>query len=166
MKLLVEQTNNLANFYLLPFIKRSNKDFSAGVFINSYLDIETFSIVVEVEAMYEHYKEFSHYDFTLEKGSRVFIFYELPEVFHNDVGQFVDGKYSRFSDMAKTYIRKFGKLPIKSNAKGEITQSVWLHVIERTAKLRETLQYELGETIEEYDELASKPNENNFFHNI
>jgi len=166
MKLLVEQTNNLANFYLLPFIKRSSKDFTAGDFVNSYLDIETFHVVVEVETMYDHYKDFSHYDFTLEKGSRTFIFYYIPEIFHEDVGLFVDGRYSQFSDMAKTYIKKFGKLPVSSNAKGEITQSVWLHVIQKTDKLRESLQQELGVTLDHSVELASKPNKNNFFHNI
>lgn len=166
MELLVQQTHNLSNYFLLPFIKRASKDFAAGIFINSYLDIETFHLVVEVEQLLVHYKDFTGFDFTVEKGTRVFIFYYIPLIFHDDVGRFVDGKYSKFSQLAKTHIKKYGKLPFKQLYGGEVEKSVWLHVIDKTDKLKETLEQQLGVTIGEYDELASKPDKNNFFHNI
>jgi len=169
MDLLVEQEAfNLSNYFLLPLIRRSAKDFASGNFINSYLDIESFSLVVEVEHAHTHFKDFSGYDFSVEKGSRTFLFYQIPEIFHNDVAAFVDGKYSTFTDMCKTYIRKYGKLPFKQTYSGEIEKSVWLHVIDRTDKLRETLEKQLGLHSGALvgAELASKPKANNFFHNV
>jgi len=166
MELIVEQTDNLANFFLLPLIKRSTKDFHLGKFVNSYLDIEAFQIVVEIEEMKDFYKNYSGYDYAVTQDDRHFLFYDIPEIFHTDVARFVDGKYSEFSDAAKTFIRKYAKLPFKQFADGKVVRSVWLHVMDRSEELRNNLERELGVSIPEYLELASKPNNNNFFHNI
>ena len=56
MDLVIEQTKtqNLANLFLLPLIKRSANDFRGGKFVNSYLDIENVQLVIEVEDMQEY----------------------------------------------------------------------------------------------------------------
>jgi len=166
MDLLVEQTQNLSNYFLLPMIKRSAKDFAGGDFVNSYLDIENFHIVVEVETALPRYKDFAGYDFTVDKGSRVFMFYYIPVVFHGDVALFVEGRYSQFSDLAKDHVHKYGKLPFVQHYSGEVEKSVWLHVLDRSEKLKETLENQLDVYLSDNDELASKPNNNNFFHNV
>lgn len=165
MKLLVEQTQNLVNVFLLPLIKRSSKDFS-DKFINSYLDIETYHIVVEVTEVEDKFKEFPNYDYSVkQREDKHFLFYELPEAFYKDIRMFIDGRYSEFSTLAKNYIRQYSKLPRRIIQNGEEEKSVWLHVIDKTEKLRRGLEDQLGVTIPKETELASKPNTNNFFHN-
>ena len=163
MNLLVEQTQNLSNIFILPLIKRSAKDFEAGNFINSYVDIENFDIVVEVETMLPYYKNYTEYSFSIDKGFKTYIFFDIPKIFHEDVAMFVDGQYSKFSDLAKQHIRKYSKLAYKQGYDGKVQKSVWLHVIERSDNLRSTLEQQLGVTLPKDGELASKPNANNFF---
>lgn len=163
MNLLVEQTQNLSNIFILPLIKRSAKDFEAGTFVNSYVDIENFDIVVEVETMLPYYKNYTEYSFSIDKGFKTYIFFNIPEIFHGDVAMFVDGQYSKFSDLAKTNIRKYSKLAYKQGYDGKVQKSVWLHVIDKSDNLRATLERQLGVTLPEYSELASKPDPKNFF---
>lgn len=165
-ELIVEQKQNLANYFLLPLIKRSARDFFPGLFVNSYLDIETFHIVVEVQKPQTHFEDFSHFDYGVQvRDDKYYYFYTIPEQFHEDVALFVDGKYSQFSEAAKTYIRKFGKLLYRKTLTGEVEKSIWLHVLERSNKLRLKLNQQLGVELPVNIELASKPNNNNFFHN-
>lgn len=165
MELIIKQerTQNLSNFFLLPLIRRSGHDFLAGKFVNSYLDIESFHVVVEVEIERSHFKDYAHYDFSIEKDGHYFYFYKIPEQFHEDVACFVDGKYSQFSEGAKTYIRKYSRLPFKYKADGSSTKSVWLHVIDKSDKLRRNLEQALGVTLSEDVELAEKPSAHNYF---
>jgi len=164
-ELIVQQTHNLCNYYILPFIKRSSNDFKAGKFIESYIDLEEVQIVVEVEEMQEVYKTYAHYSFSIDKGYKSFIFYNIPEQFHTDVAMFIAGKYSHFSDEAKTFIRKYSKLPYITGYDGKIKKSVWFHVLDKSNKLRASLEEQLEESLPANAELASKPHKCNFFDN-
>lgn len=168
MDLVIEQTKtqNLANLFLLPFIKRSASDFRGGKFVNSYLDIENVQLVIEVEDMQELYKSFEHYSCTVNKGYKSYIFYDVPVEFHGDLAMFMDGKYSRFSPTAKKYIRKYSRLPYRQGVNGEVKKSVWYHVLEKSDKLRVSLERKFDCDFLDSAELASKPTDNNFFHNI
>lgn len=166
MDLIIKQTQNLANFFILPFIKRSPSDFKEGKFVNSYLDLENVQVVVEVEDMFDIYKTFEHYSCTVNKGYKSYIFYDIPEMFHNDTAMFMDGQYSKFSSYAKKFIRKYSKLPYKQGMNGEVKKSVWYHVLEKSDKLRVSLENRFDCDLPDSVELASKPNNNNFFHNI
>lgn len=164
MDLLVEQkqTQNLANFFLMPFCKLRVSSFPGMV--NAYLDLEEFNLVVEVPTIRTQYKDFEYYEYSVTKGTdSEFLFYSIPVHFHQDVARFVEGKYSEFSQLAKVHIRKYGRFVIKRNSKGEETErSVWLHVIEKSKELRLRLEYQLDVDLPRNVELASKPSKNNF----
>lgn len=168
VELTVEQDvkQNLCNYYILPLVKRSLLDFQAGGFINSYLDIENFLVVVEVTNVMPYFKNYSHYEFAVEKFDTTYLFYTIPEHFHYDVALFVSGSYSEFSKKAKQSITRYSKLPYKLTPDGFKDTSVWIHVMYKTENLRKTLEQELNVTIDSTAELASKPNENNFFYSI
>ena len=164
-ELIVQQIHNLCNYYILPFIKRSQNDFKEGKFVASYLDLEAVQVVVEVEEMQEVYKTFAHYSFSVDKGFKSYIFYDIPEQFHTDVAMFMAGKYSQFSDDAKIFIRKYSKLPYSTGYDGKIKKSVWFHVLDKSNKLRISLEEQLGEALPVNAELASRPHKCNFFDN-
>lgn len=164
-ELIVKQTHNLCNYYILPLIKRSPSDFKEGKFVESYIDLEEVQVVVEVEEMQEVYKTFANYSFSVDKGFKSYIFYDIPEQFHTDVAMFISGKYSKFSDEAKIYVRKYSKLPYSTGYDGKIKKSVWYHVLDKSDKLRESLEEQLGEPLPVGAELASKPHKCNFFDN-
>jgi hypothetical protein len=162
MALIIKQTDNLCNYYLLPLLKLSPVDFKTGNFINSYFNMETFELVVELEEMRDEFKKFPCYKFSIDKEFKAYLFFSIPEQFHEDVGVFVVGKYSRFSKLAKAYIEKYSKLPYQRTTKG-VAKSVWLHVLDRSEDLKSKIESQLGTTIPDYMELASVPNKNNFF---
>lgn len=163
---IVQQHDNLCNHYILPLVKRSSHDFKDGKFVASYLDLEQVQVVVEVEEMQEVYKSFANYSFSVDKGYKTYIFYDIPVNFHNDVAMFMSGKYSQFSDEAKSYIRKYSKLPYSTGYDGKIKKSVWFHVLDKSDKLRASLERALGQELPANAELASLPEPCNFFDQI
>jgi len=161
MELLVEQNQNLCNLYILPLIARKQQEFTG--FINSYLDLENFDVVIEVSENKPQYSGFIFYRCSVTKSiDRELLFFHIPEEFHNDVASFVEGRYSTFSAKAKQYIRKYGKFRIRKNADGTINESVWLHVLDKTQKLKDQLEVQLGCVLPSTNELAEKPHKNNF----
>lgn len=163
MKLIVEQKQQLANLYILPFIKKRELDFKT--FVKCYVDIEDFCLVVEVSEMEPRYKDYAHFKYSVTKRVDVeLLFYDIPVDLHEDVAMFVDGRYSKFSDKAKALIRKYGNFIIKVDSTGNIKEeSIWLHVLNKSDNLRKQLEFELGCSTIPFDvELASKPHKNNF----
>jgi len=160
---IVKQTTNLCNYFILPLIKRSGNDFVVGKFVNSYVELEQIQVVVEVEEMQEVYKTFSNYSCSVDKGYKTYIFYDIPKEFHADVAMFMSGQYSRYSDLAKSFVRKFSKLPYATGYDGKIKKSVWYHVLDKSDKLKASLEEQLGVTLPADAELASLPEKSNFF---
>lgn len=162
MELIVEQKQQLTNLYILPFIQKRQHDFKN--FVKCYLDIEDFSLVVEVKEMDSRYGDYPHFKYSVPKAIDIeLLFYDIPLDLHNDVALFVDGQYSKFSAKAKRLIRTYGKFIKKVDAVGNIIEeSIWLHVLNKSDNLRRKLEFQLGCTIGTDLELASAPLKKNF----
>ena len=113
------------------------------------------------------HKEYDWYVFNSHWNYEKFrYFFDVPSEFHDDLAMFMDGKYSKFSSRAKRAIRKYSRLPYRQGANGEVKKSVWYHVLEKSDKLRASLEKKFDCDFLDSAELASKPTKNNFFHNI
>jgi hypothetical protein len=156
---------NLANFYILPLLGLNKFSFGESNFINSFVTTNE-EVVVEVEDFDKVPQEFIknvNYMTDLELDGRNFIFYQLPDEIRDTILKFVAGKYSTFSDKAKTLIRKHSGLPYNVKLKGadELYTAELLMVLDKSPVLKARLEKTLDVKIPNDAELRDKPSSAN-----
>lgn len=87
------------------------------------------------------------------------IVFEIPEEFRNDVKLFWEGRYSEFSEEAKTMIKAHSGLANDTVENGRTYTDARIHALYKDPSLVERLEEELGTTIDPTAELISKPKE-------
>lgn len=108
--------NTLCTWYVLPLIGLNKFNFQEGNFINSYITVDGKYIVVEVADWNLCPGIPSHKQFCRkEVGDNCDrIVFEIPELWREDMGNFLKGLYSRMSEYAKQMIKEGSGLKYES----------------------------------------------------
>ncbi|RYG49635.1 MAG: hypothetical protein EOO01_12295 [Chitinophagaceae bacterium] len=156
--------DNLTNYYVLPLLRLNKHRFpSEENFVDSYLDESRRTILVEVRNLAIIVtRMMGHPDYLASltnDAGRCFIQFKIPEKWYPDVGIFLDGKYSKFSEEAKDAIRIHSRLPLQVRPEKDATPrtDTRLMAIDRNPQLIEFWQRELGVELDESDELMLMP---------
>lgn len=88
----------------------------------------------------------------------VMYIFKIPEMFAEDVEHFFNGRYSKFSnELKKRILKLYG---------GEMKESSVFQIINKSPKLKEKIEKELGVSLDKDAELASIPNPENEIYNL
>jgi hypothetical protein len=162
---------NLSTYFLLPLMQISFRDFGEANFLNSYVvagEGEEVSYQVAVHiidpnlclgiAGHPCFVETIH---TEEQSS--FIIMQVGEQWHTDFDSFVQGKYSKFSELAKNEIILHSGLKYQYlNADGSRSTDARLMALDKHPSLAEKWLEILGRDTTLPDELLSKPSKRSF----
>lgn len=155
---------NLCSTYMLPLIGLNHKSFGENNFVSSYISETDAHLVVELKMIPPLVIGHSKFVFKFKSGDNSYAVFEVPPQFQNTVKLFREGRYSRFSDEAKTMIRKKSGLRYRAiQPNGVMKTARELLALDRDKELKKALEEELDEKIEKDAELASIPGEENFF---
>lgn len=164
---------NLCSTYVLPLLGLNQWSFGTSTsdnFINSYVSEDDQYLVVEVvNPLAPKLMNHNYYRFCLTKPSSFLYLFEIPMAFKSDIRRFREGKYSQFSESAKTMIRKNSGLRYRvPKPGGGVTSARELLALDKDSALRDALEKELSNIgspvkIEHDAELASIPGDDNFY---
>lgn len=155
---------NLCSTYMLPLIGLNHKSFGENNFIGSYISETDAHLVIELKMIPPLVTNNPKFVFKFKSGDNFYAVFEVPPQFKETVKLFREGKYSKFSDEAKTMIRKKSGLRYRAiQPNGIMKTARELLALDRDSGLRKALEEELDEQIEKDAELASIPGEENFF---
>lgn len=157
---------NLCSTYVLPLLGLNRFSFgSPDRFINSYVNEDDTHIVVECSAPYSSIiTNHANFKFSMEIGTSHIAVFGVPHYYKEDVKKFREGKYSQFSDSAKTLIRKKSgltyKVPIPG---GGYRSALELLALDKDKELKKYWEDTLKVKLDENAELASIPGDDNFY---
>jgi hypothetical protein len=169
---------NLSTYFMLPLLKLKSSMFGENNLINTYIT-KTQQVVVEVkdkEVVTWKYWEHQNYAVDFDLDGKTTIIFNVPSVYTNDFNNFVEGKYSEFSTIAKKLIKSDSGLsymkPIgeeyfveKDGYKVKMrdkTTHKYLLALDKDASLKKHLEETLDIKIKEDAELLDKPKETEF----
>lgn len=164
-------SNNLCNTYILPLVGCSKTSFGVNNLINSFVAEDNVHVVVQVNQITSAMQGQTCYKFHFQRVNDWYAVYEVPYQLRDTIILFRGGKYSKFSELAKTAIRNAGKrdglkykvpAPLPDKPSRVIT-SKELMALDKEPMLRLDLEQRLGVKIEHDAELASIPGEECFF---
>lgn len=158
---------NLCTWYILPLVGLNPAHFLEANFIDSFLVKGKMQIAVQVadpnlctSVMYSHY-----YDYLTDIGDdETYMVFTVDESWKEDYNNFLQGKYSKFSDAAKRYIRQISGLAyeVPGDDGFKHTSSILL-ALDQHETLRAAWAEELGIHKEGLpEELLSVPGESCF----
>jgi len=110
---------NLTTFYILPLTGLSIKDFGSANIVDTYIYPDGTHIVVRVQAMYNCNTQVSNHSAFAGKlvdGETVLLVYGIEKQWHEDVGAFLKGRYSKMSEKAKEAIMEGSGLSYKTKS--------------------------------------------------
>lgn len=157
---------NLCNTYVLPLLGLNQWSFgSPGRFVNSYVAEDDEHIVVECthpfSTIITHH---ANYKLGFERDGHYFAVFEVPSFYKSDVRRFRQGKYSQYSESAKSLIRKKSGLTYRAPSPGGgFRSALELLALDRDRELKKYWEDRIGVKIAEDAELMSIPGEENFF---
>ncbi len=155
---------NLCTWYLLPLIGINVEYFGTANHINTFIVENERKIVVEVADLNLCQHVQKHPDFLEYRtvDNREFLVYDIPEMWDRDFKYFLSGKYSRFSENAKTLIRDLSTLAYDVvDEYGNRKTDAILMALDKNDVLREKW-YEILGPVELPEELLSIPLESSF----
>lgn len=156
---------NLCSVYMLPLLGLNRWSFGENNFVNSYVNEDNTHLLVEIKTittLITSHPKF-RFEYRTEDGKLMAVFEVSPE-HRKTVELFREGKYSQFSDVSKTIIRKKSGLRYKAvQADGTIKSARELLALDKDKELRKVMEKELNVKIPENAELASIPGDENFF---
>lgn len=157
---------NLCSKYMLPLLGLNRYSFGSSdrYFVNSYIAEDDAHIVVECTTTFSTIiTHNANYRFSFEKDGHYFGVFSVPVFYKGDVKRFREGKYSKFTDSAKTAIRSKSGLQWRVPVVGGYKSAKELLALEKDEALRENMERELAVKIDKDAELISIPNDDNFF---
>lgn len=165
MKLMKKE--NLSTYFLLPLLGLNRLRFGGEKnFLNSYLSRDGLYIYVEVmDPMFEGTNLPTNKVYIGPTGHFYYEF-QTPDKWLSDVSLFIEGKYTKFSELAKLRIRNTSTLVFNKGTSK--TTDVRLLALDSFPKLKETLSqviYDDRDAVhrnEIGDELLSAPEEQCF----
>jgi len=161
---------NLCTHFILPLLKLNRFSFLSGNFINCYLSTSRKEIIVQVgDRMLVSRKAFTHPNYQLDiwNGSSLYIIYTIPTKWSTDVNLFCEGKFSKLSKAAKSYIKQFSGLPWECYDGKCIVTDGRLLALEKHEVLKQMWERELSlerspVILPEDSELLSIPSEDSY----
>jgi hypothetical protein len=157
---------NLCSIYVLPLLGLNRYSFgSPEKFINSYVSEDDKHIVVECTHPFTSIiVNHANFKFTMEKDEKYIAVFNVPVYYMDDVKKFREGKYSQFTDSAKTMIRKKSGLTYKVPVPGGGYRSALeLLALDKDKELKSYWEKLLQIKLSLDAELASIPGEDNFY---
>jgi hypothetical protein len=157
---MVSQLNehNLCTYFILPLAGVSKSKFGGDLnFIDTYLKKDLTSIYVEVfdsilvQGSIPKYTEFT------DENNKVYLEFSINPNFKSDVEKFVEGKYSQFSNRAKTIIRTNSGLMYRTVVGLTSRTDIRLLALDKSPLLKELWDEFLDLDVGEETELLSKP---------
>lgn len=166
-----KKSHNLCSTYMLPLIGLNKYNFGERFFINSYVSEDNKHLIVELSnSLTIEIINQPTYKFQFSKDDHTFAVFEIPTLYSEDIQKFRDGKYSLFSEKAKTRIKNGSGLIHKQAIPGKKTTrtAVELLVLDKDEELREHLERKLSNPgspvrIDKNAELGSIPGGDNFY---
>ena len=149
---------------MLPLVGYNPNSFGIGNFVSSYLNETNEYVVVKLRQMSNLVKGNSKYRFDFVNDNHVYVVLEIPKEHQEAARLFREGKYSKFAEESKKAIRLNSRLPYKVAGPGGQPQSaIELLVLEKSPVLKEKIEKELDVKLDFTAELASVPDEDNFY---
>lgn len=158
---------SLAAVYLLPLLDMNIDTFGANNFLDCQVSRDGRFLAVKVKDLLEVEDPYHcpHYatDTTTSSGEH-FIVFHIPERWRHTFEKFCEGKYSQFTERAKTTIIKNCGLSWKdTTTQGKVTTDARLMALYRNPELRKLIEYQIDTAIDEDSELVSPPKPTVFF---
>lgn len=149
---------------MLPLIGLNKSSFGIGNFINSYVDETNEFIIVEMLQITNVVKVHQYFKFHFIKDSITYCVFQVPEEHRKAVELFRKGKYSQFPTESKMAIIKKSGLKYRvPSPKGTLITARELLALEKDKTLKNALEDELAVKIDANAELASIPDDIEFF---
>jgi len=157
---MVSQLNehNLCTYFILPLAGVSKSKFGGDLnFIDTYLKKDLTSIYVEVfdsilvQGAIPEYKEFT------DANDKTYLEFSINPNFKSDVEKFIEGKYSQFSNRAKTIIRTNSGLMYRKVVGLTSRTDIRLLALDKSPLLKELWDDFLDMNVGDEMELLSKP---------
>ncbi len=163
-----KRSNNLCSTYMLPLVGLNRMSFGGTNFITSYVDEDNVHVVAEVKIVTSVIQQMHCFRFEFTRDGNSYAAFEIPSILRDTVKLFREGKYSQFSDEAKSVIRKKSGLPYKVPKGTKYESARELLVLDKDKELRKAMEIDLSNVgspvkIDSTAELASIPGEDNFF---
>lgn len=159
-----KRSDNLCNCFILPLLNLNPTKLGA-TFVRSYLSKNLEYIIVEFKTA-QSFEDHESYltDFTRPTNNNTLVIFAVPPMFKETVLQFVRGQYSRFSEEAKSKIKRNSGLKYKVPIPGKKTKlsARELLALDKDPDLRKVWENELGVKIDSKQELMDLPSSANF----
>jgi hypothetical protein len=161
---------NKVTVYILPLLKLNKFSFGENNFVGSYINRERSHLCVEIKDLAPvilHGTVVNHTDLVDIRPMGLRANYELwfaiPRGWGRDIDMFVQGKYSRLSEEAKSMIRTYSGFPYRlPDPDGMIYSDYFLLAMEKHKMLREKWEARLDERIPTHMELMNPPSDRDF----
>lgn len=165
--MIAKRSVNLCTIYVLPMLGLNRNSFSTDPkkFVNSYVSEDDLHVVVECRVPFTSItKNHPNYEFDmLINGSYIAVF-KVPEYYKADVKKFRAGKYSKFTESAKTAIKSKSGLRWQMKvAMGEKESDIELLALDRAKELKKWWEDLLDVKLDSDAELMDIPGEENFY---
>ncbi len=160
---------SLCSTYILPLLGMNRYSFGESNFINSYINEEGNHAIVELKIITQAIQRHNRFRFSFKNDERNFAVFEIPTEFLETVQLFIQGKYSQFSQTAKTLIKKGSALKYHvAKPGGGYTSARELLALDKHEELRRALEQELSipgspVRIDRNAELQDIPDERDFY---
>lgn len=160
---------NLSTYFVLPLLKLNKTNFVAeNNFVETYLTRDMQYVVVNViEFAFIKHRMLMHPNFTCvwKKENRYYIQYKIPEKWQPDVKLFLAGRFSEMSDGAKELIRLNSGLQWRVPEPPSMVPMTDIRILalERSKAVRDLMEDYYNITLDEKDELLSKPKPERIF---
>lgn len=157
---------NLCSKYILPLLSLNQYSFgTTDRFVNSYITEDDEYIVVECLHPFSSITtNHTNYKLGFQRDGNYFAVFGIPDFYRDDIRRFREGKYSKFTESAKTIIRKKSGMTWRAPiAGGGYKSAPELLALDKDKELKKHLEEKLAVKIDNDAELVSIPGEDNFF---
>lgn len=162
----VLKKENLCTYFVLPFLGLDKLRFGGEKnFLNSYLSRDGFYIYIEVRDPLFEGTNLPEHRVHISSSGTFFFELTIPEKWASDVLLFMEGKYTKFSDLAKMRIKRGSTLDYDVQKGTKTVSDVRLLALDSFPKLKQMwteLVYDDKDAVtrnEIGDELLSAPGE-------
>lgn len=148
---------NLCTWYILPLIELNVASFGNSNFINSFIVTGEYQICVQVADMQLCLHNLDSYYFhgVLMRDHKDYLIFNIPAEWHDDYRLFVEGKFTKMSDLAKEIIKEGSGLKYDFPEDDEIITDSILMALDRHPSL-----------LKKWSEILNVPDERNFPENL
>jgi len=131
-RFLPEKEDSIVNYYILPLIGLSKKDFGDN-FISSKINKHGTHVFVQVKD--DTYPD-DVYDTKIKIDQELFLVYEIPDNFLQDVQIIINKQYSKISETAKVLIKETAGLLYNKRIGNDLYTSKLIFALDKDAELK------------------------------